>query len=266
MNSCIYVGQVKHRRYTPRSHKFNYTLFMMYLDLEELPNVFQKFWLWSYNKRNIASFYTRDHLKDYSSNLEKNNKQSLLEVTRSFIESSTGLKPQGNIRLLTHLSYFGFRFNPVNFYYCFDKENKDLEFIVAEVNNTPWGEQHCYILDNKDNQSNGNIQQYYVTKDFHVSPFMPMDIDYDWRFSVPSEKLSVHMENHITDEKVFDATLTLEKREINHKNMALTLISFPFVTLKVISAIYYQAFLLLLKRIPICDHPDTLKKKSVKSS
>ena len=266
MNSCIYVGQVKHRRFIPRIHKFNYTLFMMYLDLEELPGVFQKFWLWSINKRNLASFYSKDHLKEYQSNNINDKDKSLIEVTRNFIEHSTGIRPQGSIKLLTHLSYFGFRFNPVNFYYCFDKDNKDLDFIVAEVNNTPWGEQYCYILDKKDNQSTGNVHRYFAEKAFHVSPFMPMDMNYDWRFSVPTEKLSVHMENYRLGEKVFDATLTLEKREISHKNMALTLINFPVVTLKIVGAIYYQAFLLFLKRLPICDHPSTQKKKSVKSS
>jgi len=167
------------------------------------------------------------------------------------------------------MSYFGFRFNPVSFYYCYDKSD-ELEFIVAEVNNTPWGEQYCYVLGADNNHSSVNtdnkqINRYQVDKQFHVSPFMSMDIDYDWRFSVPDESLSVHMENHHQGRKIFDATLKLKKRKISSFNLAMALIRFPIVTLKIVIAIYYQAMRLWLKRIPFINHPKDEAPKSVKS-
>lgn len=261
--SCLYVGQVRHRRFTPRAHEFSYKLFLVYLDLTELPTVFDRFWLWSMEKANIASFRRRDHL---------GNKDLPLDISvRDHIETETGLRPEGPIRLLTHMSYFGFRFNPVSFYYCYDKEDDQLEFIVAEVNNTPWGEQYCYVLDSRDNQSSnsktGNkLHRYFEKKRFHVSPFMPMDMRYDWRFSTPGVSLSVHMENHKHDEKVFDATLNLKQRQITQKNLAITLIQFPLVTMKVVAAIYYQALRLWLKKIPFVNHPKVEAPKPVKSA
>ena len=260
--SCHYVGQVRHRRFTPREHNFSYRLFLVYLDLSEMRSVFDGFWLWSMEKTNIASFRRRDHLGD--------KKLPLDTSLRDHIETETGRRPEGPIRLLTHLSYFGFRFNPVSFYYCFDKDDTKLEFIVAEVNNTPWGEQYCYVLDSRDNQSgaekpDGGLHRYFENKRFHVSPFMPMDMQYDWRFSTPGKTLSVHMENHQHDEKVFDATLNLKQRQMTGRNMAMTLVQFPMVTMKIVAAIYYQALRLWLKKIPFVNHPKVEAPKSVKS-
>jgi len=261
MKSCLYVGQVRHRRFTPRTHQFSYKLFLMYLDLSELPSVFDRFWLWSIEKANIASFRRKDHLGD--------RKLSLDTSVRNHIEKETGCRPQGPIRLLTHLSYLGFRFNPVSMYYCYDKVDHHIEFIVAEVNNTPWGEQYCYVLDSTNNlpandNSDNSLHRYHENKRFHVSPFMPMDMQYDWRFSTPGNVLSIHMENHQHDKKVFDATLKLKKREITSYNLAMALIQFPMITMKIVLAIYYQALLLWLKRIPFVNHPEVEAPKSVK--
>ena len=261
--SCLYVGQVRHRRFIPKPHQFSYKLFLVYLDLSELNSVFDRFWLWSIEKTNVAMFRRKDHLGD--------KRLSLDTSVRNYIEDSTGLRPEGAIRLLTHLSYFGFRFNPVSFYYCFDEKDENIEFIIAEVNNTPWGEQYCYLLDSINNRqkidnTESKLHRYHEKKRFHVSPFMPMDMQYDWRFSTPGELLSVHMENHQHQKKIFDATLKLKKREITSKNMALVLIQFPMITMKVVAAIYYQALRIWLKRIPFVNHPKVEAPESVKSS
>lgn len=256
--SCIYVGQVRHRRFTPRDHKFSYKLFLMYLDLSELTSVFDRFWLWSVGKKNIASFHRKDHLGDKKLPLEQS--------VRNYIEEETGRRPSGPIRLLTHLSYFGFSFNPVSFYYCYDRDDEHLEFIVAEVNNTPWGEQYCYVLDSKNNKSENKMQRYFENKRFHVSPFMPMDMQYDWRFNTPDKTLSVHMENYQHGKKVFDATLKLKQRELTSRNLATALVQFPMVTMKIVIGIYYQALLLWLKKIPFVNHPKEEAPESVKSS
>jgi DUF1365 family protein len=137
MNSCIYEGRVRHTRTTPVGHTFDYRLFMMYLDLDELPTLFQKRWLWSVSRPALARFHRDDHIGDPA--------ESLSESVRKLVEAETGKRPEGPIRLLTNLAYFGYCFNPVSFYYCFSEDGETVETIVAEVNNTPWGERDTYV-------------------------------------------------------------------------------------------------------------------------
>jgi len=259
MNSCLYVGQVKHRRFSPKRHDFSYKLFYTCIDLDEMDNIFDDHRLWSVDRANVASFRTRDHLKAFSGERGYDDTVPLAERVRDYLELSTGERYRGRIRLLTHFSYFGFRFNPVSFYYCYADDNETLKTIIAEVNNTPWGEQHCYLIPAPDDGRVSDIKtshvRYFTRKEFHVSPFMPMDIDYDWRFSAPGDELFVHMENHREGEKLFDATLKLEQQELTARNLNTALLRFPLMTLKVVAAIYFQALLLLIKRIPVFDHP-----------
>jgi DUF1365 family protein len=251
MNSGIYLGQVRHRRTTPATHEFRYRMFMMYLDLAELPSVFRRRWLWSVRRTALARFRREDHLGDPH--------QPLDEAVRDLVEQDTGRRPAGPIRLLTHLRYFGYVFNPVSFYYCFDEGGERLETIVAEVNNTPWGERHCYVLPQGRNRGQGGHHRYFPSKEFHVSPFMEMDVDYDWRFNTPGDRLSVHMENARQGKKIFDATLTLERREITAASLAGVLAAYPLMTLRIIVAIHWQALRLWLKGVPVHDHPDKNK-------
>ena len=195
MKSAIFSGQVRHRRMQPSGHEFVYRLFMVYLDLSELDTVFKERWFWSCRRPALARFRRENHLGDTSVPLDK--------AVRDLVTNETGQRPQGPIRLLTNLSYFGYCFNPVSFYYCFDAGGERVETIVAEVNNTPWGERHCYVLNEAMNQGKGSHKRYSPAKLMHVSPFMPMNIDYDWRFSEPAQQLTVHMENAQKGQKIF---------------------------------------------------------------
>lgn len=247
MHSAIFKGQVRHRRMDPVAHEFRYRLFMMYLDLDELDTVFDRRWFWSTKRAAPARFRREDHLGAPGMPLDL--------CVRDLVERDSGHRPAGPIRLLTHLQYFGYCFNPVSFYYCFDEADRRVEAIVAEVNNTPWGERHCYVL-RDESQRVGAHQRFTPVKQMHVSPFMPMDVDYDWRFRAPDERLTVHMENARGGRKVFDATLDLERREISATSLAGALVGHPFMTGKVMGAIHWQALKLWLKGSPVHDHPD----------
>ncbi len=236
--SCIYVGSLRHRRFAPRVHEFDYPLFMMYLDLEELPELFDGRLLWSAKRPAPARYRRSDHLGPSDKDLAR--------CVRELVESRIGRRPRGPIRLLTHLRYLGYGFNPVSFYYCFDQDD-EVEAVVAEINNTPWGEQYCYVVD--------GLRDDAIDKAFHVSPFLTMEQRYQWGFSAPGEHLSVHMENHTDSGKIFDATLNMEREAITTASLNRILVRFPVMTAKVVTRIYWQAALLWWKKCPISPHP-----------
>jgi DUF1365 family protein len=244
VNSCIYEGWVRHRRHAPVKNAFRYSMYMLYLDLDELDEVFRGRWLWSVRRPAMAWFRRRDHLGDPDVPLN--------EAVRDLVESRTGRRPDGPIRLLTHPRYFGYVMNPVSFYYCFDADGKRVDTIVAEVHNTPWGEMHTYVLDAAGHERR---KRFRFDKTFHVSPFMGMDQQYDWRFVDPGERLPVHMENWEDGQLLLDATMALKRRPITGGRLARMLVRYPFMTGKVIAAIYFQALRLWLKRCPFYPHP-----------
>jgi DUF1365 family protein len=188
--SAIYVGTVRHRGHLPRPHAFANSVFMMYLDLDELPTLFDSRWLWGYQRRAPAAFHRADYFGDPD--------LPLAECVRRLVAERTGVRPSGPIRLLTHLRYFGCAFNPVSVYYCFDATGTVLETIVAEITNTPWKERHCYVLGPGDNLGSARKPHFRFAKSFHVSPFLDMDFDYDWRFVAPGERLACTWRTNVT--------------------------------------------------------------------
>ena len=247
MNSCIYQGEVRHARYQPVSNGFHFKLFMMYLDLSELDEVFASRWLWSTNHFNLAYLRRKDHFGDPSITLD--------QAVRDLVAEKTGTPCQGPIRMLSHLRYWGYCFNPATFYYCYDQSGKELETIIVEIHNTPWGEVFCYVLERKNEQREGETRTHRFNKDFHVSPFMDMDISYTWQFEEPGDDLKVLMMDFRDNEKLFEAELTLQRREINAQNLAAVLIKHPLMTFKVTAGIYWQALRLWQKGSPFYTHP-----------
>lgn len=291
MNSCLYVGTVRHRRHTPVEHSFRYPLFMLQLDLDELPDLFSGRWLWSASRPTLAWFRRRDHIGPPQ--------QSLVDTVRDLVASKLQFRPAGPIRLLTHLRYFGYVFNPISIYYCWNEAATAVDAIVADVSNTPWNERHQYVLDCRPRNLEADLQaahhltgerELWFEKRFHVSPFMPMNITYRWQFTPPGDSLVVHMENHSRSDSInqqrlneegnelggadhdqsawehpsarptvpmFDATLSLRRREITTASLAGILLRFPWMTGRLFAAIYWQALMLWWKRVAYVPHPAT---------
>jgi uncharacterized protein len=257
MHSAIYHGKVYHHRFSPKTHRFAYPLFMAYLDLSELDTVFNGHWLlrWlcSTTRPAPVRFMRCKHLGDANTPLDI--------AVRDLVFSRTGHRPTGPIRLLTHLRYCGYGFNPVSFYYCFDALDTHVQHIVAEVNNTPWGEQHCYVLSPPNSDNDATQHTHHSVKAMHVSPFMPMALNYDWRFNQPADSLSVYMalrDNTAPYDTVFKAHLALKHRPMTGAGLVWTLARFPVMTAQVIVGIHWQALRLWLKRVPIHTHPNNL--------
>ncbi|MBC8018505.1 MAG: DUF1365 domain-containing protein [Verrucomicrobia bacterium] len=250
MESRLYTGHVGHQRLTPIGNSFRYSLFFLYLDLAELENCFAERWFWSLERPNWASFRRSDHFRPATIPLD--------QAVRDEVGRQLGRRPNGPIRLLTHLRYLGYCFNPISIYYCFAADGHTLEAFLIEIHNTPWGEEYLRAFDAVNSPRDGQWYTFQLDKEFHVSPFMPMDISYDWRFSAPGEQLAVQMTSLRDGAEIFSASLNLQQQALSGGNLAGALLRWPFMTAKVIAAIYWQALRLKMKGVAYCPHPEVL--------
>jgi DUF1365 family protein len=254
--SAVYEGWIRHRRFEPVEHSFRYRFFLMYLDLDELPGVFDPYPGWSARRAALASFRRADFLGDPA--------RPLAECARDEVEAQTGRRPQGPVRLLAGLRYLGHSFNPVSFYYCFDRAGERVEAVVAEVENIPWGERHAYVLDGS--RRAGTVLSDEFEKSLHVSPLMSMDQTYAFRATEPGERLAVQIESRPRaggndGGKSFDATLSLRRRELSRPLLAGLLARYPAMSLQVVAKIYLQAARLKLKGARYFPHPRGARPK-----
>lgn len=243
--SAIYDGRIRHRRFGDVEREFNYEIFMVYLDLDELPQVMSLHPLWSTRPRSPASF----RRSDYLGRPDRPLRESVLDL----VETRTGVRPDGPVRMLTHLRYWGVCFNPVSFYYCFDPAGETAECVVAEVTNIPWGEKHTYLADERDARG---VLGCEVEKELHVSPLMGMDHHYRLRFGDPGRTLSVHMESLREGCLHFDATLSLARRPLTRSNMGRLLLGRVPMPVKVLGGIHLEAARTWLAGAPFNQHPD----------
>ncbi len=246
MHSCLYYGHVQHRRLTPTAHAFRYGLYLAYLDLDELPELLAGRHGLYRACFSPASFRRADHVGDPA--------VLLADAVRDLVEERTGRRPEGPIRLLTLLRNWGCYFCPLCLYYCFDPAGQVVDCVVGEVSNTPWHEKHWYVLGKDNRVGEPGRFQFCHPKRFHVSPFMDMDMQYEWRLGKPGQELNVGIVNTRGDERLLDVSLVLRRREWTRWSMLRTLARYPWMTVRVVQAIYWQALLLWRKKAPYYPH------------
>jgi DUF1365 family protein len=247
--SCLYEGSVRHRRTQP-SDEFRFRLFMAYVDLDELPALFDVSPLWSSRHPAPAWFRRADYLGEPTTPLR--------DAVSQVVVRQTGIFVDGPIRVLTHLRYLGYCFNPVSFYYCYDAAGEQVVAVVAHVTNTPWGERHAYVMaaDERSDHGSTSVLHGRFAKALHVSPLMGMQHTYRWRLSEPGERLSVHIESTRDDgTPAFDATLALRRREITRGSLRGALVRYPALTIALTTRIYTHALRLRLRGASYHGHP-----------
>lgn len=245
----LYVGTVRHRRFAPRPHAFEYPLFMAFIDIDRVREMMAASRLTSYNRWNWAAFDERDHIGDPGRPLRDRLRESAARAAERL--------PDGPIRLLTNLRYAGYVFNPISLYYCYDHDGR-LQRVLADVSNT-YGGRHGYWL-NPIGETRRRFRAE-AGKALHVSPFMDYDVDYEFVLTPPADSLVAHLNVTRRDAakpvagRLFDATLTLKHRPWTPRAIRATLIQFPWVTAKVIAAIYWEALRLRLKGLEVRPFP-----------
>lgn len=238
MKSCLFTGTIEHRRFSPVHHEFRYGVCYFYLDLDELDQGLSLPFPLSWSRKNYIHPIDRP----------------IKVVVAEAIKKHTGEEFSGKIRMLTMPSYFGFCFNPVSFYYCFDQDER-LKFIVSEVTNTPWKQRNTEVYPFRGD--NKTVQQH--PKTFHVSPFMQMEIDYTFVLNRPEDDVYILMQNRPTagKEVIFDSTFELKRKEMTGMNLFLTLLRYPAMPFFAVAGIYWQALLLFfIRKTPFHSHPD----------
>ena len=247
MQSAIYEGWVRHIRHQPARHAFQYRLFMAYVDLDELDQVFADRWLWSARRPAPARFLPSDHLDGNCGNLA--------EGVRALVRERSGLRLNGPVRLLTHLRYFGYIFNPISVYYCFEEGDPRPRCYVLEVSNTPWKERVCYVLPAVGAKIRGKGEVLEFSKEMHVSPFIPMDMQYRCWVSEPGEHLSMSIDVRGDETTTLQTSLALSRRPVTGGVLARSLLRFPLMTANVAFRIHLNALRLWLKGVKPLAHP-----------
>lgn len=237
IDAGLFVGRLRHRRFTPVAHAFTYPLFMALLDIDRVPELMRVSALTSHNRWNWASFDDRDHLGDPARPLRE---RLAADAARAGIDV-----PDGRIFLLTHLRYLGYCFNPVSFFYCFDRAER-LQAVLAEVRNTFNGAHNYWLRP----ESASPTFRAAAAKSLYVSPFMPIDVGYSFAFTRPADRLVAHMTAVKAGAVCFDATLSLIRRPWNAAEIRRALVRHPVMTASVTAGIHCQALRLWWKGVP----------------
>jgi DUF1365 family protein len=245
----LYEGTVRHRRIEPVEHAFSYPVAMVYLDVDHVDEALAVSPLVSQGPLRPLRFDRRDHLGDPA--------VPLGETIRSLVEDRLGFRPAGPVTVLAHLRTWGWCFNPITIYWCHDE--RDTDSVVAQVlsvMNTPWKQRHAYVIDPGGPGRGGGRWEAHFDKQLHVSPFMPMDLDYHLISTAPGRRLSISLDAARSGEPVFTASLVASRRDLDRGAVTKLVTGHPLMTHRVSTGIHRQAAKLWRKGVPVVDHPD----------
>jgi len=237
-SSCIYSGLITHKRFKPKKHFFTYKTFSLLIDLDEINKIEKEVNFFSYNKFNVLSFYNIDHGPRDGSSLTKWVKKTLLKAKINI--------DGGKIKLLCFPRFFGYVFNPLSIFYCYDK-NLVLRAVLYEVKNT-FNEQHTYIFRSK---PSSNLIFHKCNKKFHVSPFIEMKTFYNFRLSKPKNNINILIKQNDVKGPLLVARQVGKRIKLNSQNLLYQFLKHPLMSFKVITAIHFEAFRLWIKGIKL---------------
>lgn len=242
--SSVYVGNIQHRRFTPKKHHFSYRLYMLALNVDSLTEAFQGSCLIGKEWWRPIRFVEKDYLASEPGTLKQRINQKVLALG--------GTEVISQVVMLVQARCFGMYFSPANFYFCYDSDGQ-CRYMLTEVSNTPWNQRHYYLVDLNGIKVNEKM--------FHVSPFMDLNMQYHWQVKPPrsdSKNMLVHIENrrieNDSSSKIFDAHLRLTQRPLSAKSLLKVWCQLPIMSVSIVMGIYWQAFMLFLKKIPFIGY------------
>jgi len=257
--SSLYECTVLHERFTPKRHRFVYRLFYFALDLDELTSLSKRLVLFSVNRANLFSFRERDFLPlgeplhnptaPAAKSFDTANLTSLKSRVRAICAAhGADIGAQGRVLLITLPRVFGFLFNPVSFYFCFDAAGAAVG-AIAEVTNT-FREVKPYFIPATIGTDGVTTLRLRTPKHFYVSPFSGLELEFDFTLHVPDAKLAVRIDDHESGHRILNTALSGRRVSLINARLAWFILKYPLVTLAIITRIHWQAFLLWAKRVP----------------
>lgn len=242
--SALYPGHVTHARLKPRVHRLNYRIYSLLLDLDELDELDRRLKWFSVDRFNLFSFHRKDRGDRSGCDLKG-------QVERAM--RLAGVEPDGGrIRLLVMPRLLGWSFNPLSTYFCYRRDGA-LAAILWEVDNT-FHERHAYMIPVGEIDPDGEIVQH-CDKAFYVSPFMDMDLHYEFRVHPPGETLSIRIDTSDAEGKVMGARHIACKKELTDRALLAAFFAIPLLTLRVIGGIHWEALKIWLKRVRLVSRP-----------